>query len=130
MSNAFRALGISQELNDLLKQNGISEPTPVQRQTIPLLMKGNDVIAQAQTGTGKTLAFALPILEKINVQKEQVQALILTPTRELAIQITSELKKLAPAFDANSPLTAARTSKRKSASFSACRISWWQRQAG
>lgn len=101
MSNAFQALGISQELNDLLKQNGISEPTPVQRQTIPLLMKGNDVIAQAQTGTGKTLAFALPILERVNVQKEQVQALILTPTRELAIQITAELKKLAPAFKAN-----------------------------
>lgn len=101
MSNAFRALGISQELNDLLKQNGISEPTPVQRQTIPILMKGNDVIAQAQTGTGKTLAFALPILERIHVEKEQVQALILTPTRELAIQITTELKKLAPAFEAN-----------------------------
>ncbi|MCR2803224.1 DEAD/DEAH box helicase [Paenibacillus soyae] len=101
MSNAFRALGISEQLNDLLKQNGISEPTPVQRQTIPILMKGNDVIAQAQTGTGKTLAFALPILERINPQKEQVQALILTPTRELAIQITTELKKLAPAFEAN-----------------------------
>lgn len=101
MSNAFQALGISQELNDLLKQLGISEPTPVQRQTIPLLMKGNDVIAQAQTGTGKTLAFALPILERVNVEKEQVQALILTPTRELAIQITAELKKLAPAFKAN-----------------------------
>ncbi|RIX54088.1 DEAD/DEAH box helicase [Paenibacillus nanensis] len=101
MSNAFEALGISRELTDLLKQNGISEPTPVQRQTIPILMKGNDVIAQAQTGTGKTLAFALPILERVNVQKEQVQALILTPTRELAIQITAELKKLAPAFKAN-----------------------------
>lgn len=101
MANAFQALGVSRELNDLLKQAGISEPTPVQRQTIPLLMNGKDVIAQAQTGTGKTLAFALPILEKINVNKEQVQALILTPTRELAIQITAEMKKLAPAFGAN-----------------------------
>lgn len=101
MSNAFLALGVSEKLTDLLKQNGISDPTPVQRQTIPILMKGNDVIAQAQTGTGKTLAFALPILERVNVQKEQVQALILTPTRELAIQITAELKKLAPAFKAN-----------------------------
>ncbi|MEK3881660.1 DEAD/DEAH box helicase [Paenibacillus sp. PL2-23] len=101
MSNAFLALGISQELNELLRMNGISEPTPVQRQTIPILMKGHDVIAQAQTGTGKTLAFALPILERIQTQKEQVQALILTPTRELAIQITMELKKLAPAFEAN-----------------------------
>ncbi|RJE89839.1 DEAD/DEAH box helicase [Paenibacillus sp. 1011MAR3C5] len=101
MANAFQALGVSRELNDLLKQAGISEPTPVQRQTIPLLMNGKDVIAQAQTGTGKTLAFALPILERINVNKEQVQALILTPTRELAIQITAEMKKLAPVFGAN-----------------------------
>lgn len=101
MANAFQALGVTGELNDLLKQAGISEPTPVQRQTIPLLMNGKDVIAQAQTGTGKTLAFALPILERVNVNKEQVQALILTPTRELAIQITAELKKLAPAVGAN-----------------------------
>jgi len=101
MANAFQALGVTGGLNDLLKQAGISEPTPVQRQTIPLLMNGKDVIAQAQTGTGKTLAFALPILERINVNKEQVQALILTPTRELAIQITAELKKLAPAVGAN-----------------------------
>lgn len=92
MSNTFHALGVSQELNDLLKQAGITDPTPVQRQAIPLLLSGQDVIAQAQTGTGKTLAFALPILEKINVEKAQVQALILTPTRELAIQITAELK--------------------------------------
>ncbi|WP_168119338.1 DEAD/DEAH box helicase [Paenibacillus sp. HB172176] len=101
MSTAFSALGISRELLHLLQQNGIQEPTPVQRQTIPLLLKGQDVIAQAQTGTGKTLAFALPILEKIDVNKDQVQALILTPTRELAIQITTEMKKLAPAVGAN-----------------------------
>ncbi|MBH5318175.1 DEAD/DEAH box helicase [Paenibacillus sp. GSMTC-2017] len=101
MSNTFHALGVSEKLNDLLKHAGITEPTPVQRQAIPLLLNGQDVIAQAQTGTGKTLAFALPILEKINVEKAQVQALILTPTRELAIQITAELKKLAPAFKAN-----------------------------
>ncbi|MFD0586694.1 DEAD/DEAH box helicase [Paenibacillus sp. GCM10027627] len=100
MSNAFRSLGLSQELTDLLGQGGITEPTPVQRQTIPLLLKGQDVIAQAQTGTGKTLAFALPMLEQINTDKDQVQALILTPTRELAIQITMEMKKLAPAFGA------------------------------
>lgn len=94
MSNAFNALGISPKLSELLQQDGITEPTPVQKQAIPLLLNGQDVIAQAQTGTGKTIAFALPILQRINVEKEQVQALILTPTRELAIQITSELKKL------------------------------------
>ncbi|MBD2872951.1 DEAD/DEAH box helicase, partial [Paenibacillus arenilitoris] len=96
MSNAFNALGISPRLSDLLQQDGINEPTPVQRQAIPLLLEGQDVIAQAQTGTGKTLAFSLPILQQIQADKEQVQALILTPTRELAIQITAELKKLAP----------------------------------
>ncbi|WP_424766742.1 DEAD/DEAH box helicase [Paenibacillus sp. sgz302251] len=94
MSTAFSALGINPELSELLQQDGITEPTPVQKQAIPLLLGGQDVIAQAQTGTGKTIAFALPILQRINVDKEQVQALILTPTRELAIQITSELKKL------------------------------------
>jgi ATP-dependent RNA helicase DeaD len=97
MSNAFNALGIIPKLSDLLHQDGITEPTPVQKQAIPLLLNGQDVIAQAQTGTGKTIAFALPILQRINIEKEQVQALILTPTRELAIQITSELKKLVPA---------------------------------
>lgn len=97
MSTAFSALGITPKLSELLHQEGITEPTPVQKQAIPLLLNGQDVIAQAQTGTGKTIAFALPILQRINVEKEQVQALILTPTRELAIQITSELKKLVPA---------------------------------
>lgn len=100
MSTPFNALGISPGLSKLLHQEGITEPTPVQQQTIPLLLGGQDVIAQAQTGTGKTMAFALPILQRINIEKEQVQALILTPTRELAIQITSELKKLAPAVGA------------------------------
>ncbi|MGO4347214.1 DEAD/DEAH box helicase [Paenibacillus sp. MCAF9] len=97
MSNAFNALGITPKLSELLHHDGIIEPTPVQKQAIPLLLNGQDVIAQAQTGTGKTIAFALPILQRINIEKEQVQALILTPTRELAIQITSELKKLVPA---------------------------------
>lgn len=101
MSMTFSALGITPELTALLKENGIASPTPVQRQTIPLLLQEKDVIAQAQTGTGKTLAFALPMLQRVNVEKEQVQALILTPTRELAIQITSEIKKLAPVVGAS-----------------------------
>src|SRR5690606_17323958 len=89
------------ELNTALHHQGIQLPTPVQKQAIPLLLKGEDVIAQAQTGTGKTLAFSLPILQRIDVNKEQLQALILTPTRELAIQITAELKKLASTIGAN-----------------------------
>jgi ATP-dependent RNA helicase DeaD len=100
MSTAFNSLGLSAELTKALHHEGITEPTPVQKQTIPLLLEGQDVIAQAQTGTGKTLAFALPMLQRIRIDKEQVQALILTPTRELAIQITAELKKLAPVVGA------------------------------
>jgi ATP-dependent RNA helicase DeaD len=100
MSTTFSSLGITPELTALLKEQGIAAPTPVQRQTIPMLLQDKDVIAQAQTGTGKTLAFALPMLQRVNVEKEQVQALILTPTRELAIQITAEMKKLAPVVGA------------------------------
>lgn len=100
MKNTFIELGIAEQLAAQLKMNGITEPTPVQKAAIPELLRGADVIAKAQTGTGKTLAFTLPILMKLNPQKDQVQALILTPTRELAIQITSEVKKLAGAMQA------------------------------
>ncbi|MGO4107226.1 DEAD/DEAH box helicase [Paenibacillus sp. YAF4_2] len=100
MSNEFSAMGIIPEITDILQSDGITTPTPVQKKAIPVLLSGQDVIAQAQTGTGKTIAFALPILQKIDINKDQVQALILTPTRELAIQITSELKKLVPAVGA------------------------------
>ena len=101
MKNNFNSLGISTEIVDLLKENGIIEPTSIQTQAIPLLLMGKDVIAQAQTGTGKTLAFMLPMMEKIDVKKAHVQALIITPTRELAIQITAEAKKLAPEKEIN-----------------------------
>lgn len=92
--NNFLTLGIRRELENKLNQNGILEPTPIQKQAIPVILRGKDVIAQAQTGTGKTLAFVLPMMEKIDVNKSFIQALIITPTRELAIQITAEAKKL------------------------------------
>ncbi|RXZ77864.1 DEAD/DEAH box helicase [Paenibacillaceae bacterium] len=95
MSVPFESLGIRPAINELLRDTGVITPTPVQQQAIPLVMEGKDVIVQAQTGTGKTLAFALPLLEKIQPDNANVQALILTPTRELAIQITVEIKKLA-----------------------------------
>nr|WP_230497037.1 DEAD/DEAH box helicase [Pseudoneobacillus rhizosphaerae] len=79
---------------DTLKTLGIAVPTPIQQQAIPLLLDGKDVIAQSQTGTGKTFAFILPILEKIDSNESHIQALIVTPTRELALQITNEVKKL------------------------------------
>ncbi len=96
MSNGFASLGIRENLVQVLQNQGVVEPTPIQREAIPVLLKGSDVIAQAQTGTGKTLAFVLPILETIDVESSDVQALILTPTRELAIQISNELKTLVP----------------------------------
>ena len=88
----FLQLGIRKEINHTLKSLGIVAPTTIQEQTIPSVLEGKDVIAKAQTGTGKTLAFVLPILEKIDVHNSDVQALILTPTRELAQQISKEIK--------------------------------------
>lgn len=95
MPSDFSSLGIRPEINETLKKTGIHVPTPIQLQAIPLLMAGKDLIAQSQTGTGKTLAFLLPILEKIKLNAPFVQALIVTPTRELARQITNETTKLA-----------------------------------
>jgi ATP-dependent RNA helicase DeaD len=90
----FLQLGIRKEINHTLKSLGLVTPTPIQEKTIPSILEGKDVIAQAQTGTGKTLAFVLPILEKVDVSKSDIQALILTPTRELAQQISKEIKKM------------------------------------
>ncbi|MDD2495458.1 MAG: DEAD/DEAH box helicase [Tissierellia bacterium] len=90
----FKALGINEISQNVLKKSGITEPTPIQVESIPIIKEGRDVIAEAHTGTGKTLAFLLPIFEKINPELESVQCLIITPTRELAIQITDEANKL------------------------------------
>lgn len=95
----FKSLGISNRFVQKLMEMNIKEPTPIQEQAIPAILQGNDVIAQAQTGTGKTFAFTLPILEKIDCRAEAIQALIVTPTRELAIQITNEVKKLIESID-------------------------------
>ncbi|MBO9609786.1 MAG: DEAD/DEAH box helicase, partial [Paenibacillaceae bacterium] len=99
-NKGFAGLGINRPLSDTLQTMGVTVPTPVQREAIPAALKGNDIIAQAQTGTGKTLAFALPIVQRVDPGRNAVQALIITPTRELAIQITAELKKLAPVVGA------------------------------
>ncbi|MCC2686700.1 MAG: box helicase, partial [Paenibacillaceae bacterium] len=101
MSLTFDRLGVRAELVHVLKNSGVTVATPVQEQAIPVLQSGKDAVVQAQTGTGKTLAFLLPILEKLHLQSPHVQALIVTPTRELAIQITAEARKLAAAVGAN-----------------------------
>lgn len=90
----FKQLGLSDDLIKILNKSGIADPTPIQKQSIPQIIDGKDVIAEAATGTGKTLAFLLPLLENINPKSNEIQALILTPTRELAIQITNEANKL------------------------------------
>ncbi len=90
----FKSLGINSDLINILKKNGIHTPTPVQEESIETIKQGQDLIAEAGTGTGKTLAFLLPIFEKINPKCTDVQTLILTPTRELALQITNEADKL------------------------------------
>lgn len=95
MPEDFFQIGIRRNITNELQKNGITEPTLIQQQTIPLLLKGRDVIAQGQTGTGKTLAFILPMLQRLNLKAPHIQGLIITPTRELAIQITAELNKYA-----------------------------------
>lgn len=90
----FTQLGIGSELSKKLGRQGLLHPTPIQEKAIPTLLEGKDILAQAKTGTGKTLAFLLPILEKIDESSKDIQALILTPTRELALQITQEITKI------------------------------------
>jgi ATP-dependent RNA helicase DeaD len=89
---SFADLGLSQPLLEALNHLGYESPTPIQEQAIPELLQGHDVIGQAQTGTGKTAAFGLPLLEYIDTDHEEVQALVLTPTRELCIQVTQALR--------------------------------------
>ncbi len=83
----FADLGLRKELLDVLAELGYEAPTPIQEKTVPILLQGRDLIGQAQTGTGKTAAFALPILQNIDVTKRETQALVLAPTRELAMQV-------------------------------------------
>ena len=91
----FRELGLGEESIRALEEKGFEEPTEIQRRAIPLLLKeGTEIVGQAQTGTGKTAAFALPILETVDPAKEKVQALILVPTRELASQVSEEISSL------------------------------------
>jgi len=90
----FDELGLSNEVMKAILKMGFEEPTPIQEMTIPVLMTGKDVIGQAQTGTGKTAAFGIPIVEKVEKNNFNVQALILAPTRELAIQAAEEMNKL------------------------------------
>jgi len=90
----FKDLGINEDIINILKKNGIVSPTPIQKESIPQILNNKDVIGEAKTGTGKTLAFLIPVFQKINSKSTNTEVLILSPTRELAIQITEEAKKL------------------------------------
>ena len=94
---SFADCGLAPSVVETLRLHGIKEATPVQERAIPEVRAGRDVIVQAQTGTGKTLAFLLPIFEKIKAQADVAQALVVTPTRELAIQIAKVAGRLGEA---------------------------------
>lgn len=100
MINPFSKLGISDDVVNAVKELGFENPTPIQEQSIPVLLEGsNDFVGLAQTGTGKTAAFGLPLLELIDFKSNKPQALILCPTRELCLQITNDIKN----FSKNTP---------------------------
>ncbi len=93
--SSFEKLGLSEETLKVLKRKGFEEPTAIQIKTIPAILAGTkDIVGQAQTGTGKTAAFGLPIIEMLDGKSKAVQALVLTPTRELAIQVAEEINSL------------------------------------
>jgi ATP-dependent RNA helicase DbpA len=95
MATTFQDLKLNPTILQNLQELNYTLPTPIQLSAIPLLLNGQDVAAQAETGSGKTAAFGLPIIQLINPEKQQIQALILVPTRELALQVRQELKQYA-----------------------------------
>ncbi|MDD2645195.1 MAG: DEAD/DEAH box helicase, partial [Bacteroides sp.] len=94
--NTFEQLGVSQPIHQAIKEMGFENPMPVQQEVIPYLLgDNNDIVALAQTGTGKTAAFGLPIVQKTNVTSRYPQSLILAPTRELCLQIAKDISQYA-----------------------------------
>jgi ATP-dependent RNA helicase DeaD len=94
----FSSLGLSEDTMRAVTDMGFEKPSPIQAESIPHLLAGRDVIGQAQTGTGKTAAFGIPALERIDIAARHTQVLALCPTRELAVQVTEELRRLAKYF--------------------------------
>lgn len=92
-NQTFASIGVAQDLEELLAAHGINEPSPVQAQTIPIILEGRDVVAKSQTGTGKTLAYLLPLLQSIKSDVKGTQKLIIAPTQELAMQIVREAQR-------------------------------------
>jgi ATP-dependent RNA helicase DeaD len=99
--SAFSDIGLKEEIVQALDELGFEEPSPIQAQAIPVLLGGQDMIGQAQTGTGKTAAFGLPLLQHLDPEDDSTQAVVLTPTRELCIQVTQALRSYAEHLDIN-----------------------------
>jgi ATP-dependent RNA helicase DeaD len=95
----FKDLGLNPAIQQALDELGYQDPTPIQEEAIPQLLGGHDVIGQAQTGTGKTAAFGLPLLQYLDPENKEVQAIVMTPTRELCIQVTQALRSMAEHLD-------------------------------
>ena len=94
-THTFPELGISPELLEAVKSLGFEQPSPIQAEAIPVALTGRDVVGQSQTGSGKTMAFGIPVVQGVDGGKRHIQALILCPTRELAMQVCAEIHKLA-----------------------------------
>ncbi|MBP1993359.1 DEAD/DEAH box helicase [Paenibacillus eucommiae] len=94
MSKSFEELLVDRKYIDRLQEKGVDQPTPIQLEAIPAIAEGKDTIVQSQTGTGKTLAYLLPALQRIDAQQKKVQVLVLVPTRELGMQIIQETERL------------------------------------
>lgn len=92
--DSFTSLPLDDTIRRAVDEVGYEQPTPIQRQTIPVLLEGKDLLAQSQTGTGKTAAFAIPLIQGIDLQNRGVQALVVAPTRELAVQVAETIHKL------------------------------------
>jgi ATP-dependent RNA helicase DbpA len=105
MSADFASLSLSTALLDAVKELGFVDLTPIQEQSIPALLEGKDLVGQSKTGSGKTAAFALPLLQKIDLEQRELQGLVLCPTRELSAQVARELRKLGRNLSGLSVLT-------------------------
>ena len=103
MTNQFERFSFHPYILKAIEERGFDKPTDIQERVIPATLKGTSIIGQSQTGTGKTHAFLLPIMNKIDPQKEEVQAIISAPTRELANQIYQEALKIAEHFPEETP---------------------------
>ena len=94
-ASSFKELGLSQPILKALDDVGYETPSPIQAQTIPVMLQGRDLLGQAQTGTGKTAAFALPVLSLLDLKQKDPQVMVLAPTRELAIQVAEAFQTYA-----------------------------------